>query len=75
VVEVNLIAHRRCGWTNDGYFDELSLIAHNKASVLSANNMIIGVIALIVIAMLAFVYRTRRAGKTQQSRNFITVKS
>jgi hypothetical protein len=76
VVEVDLISHRRCGWTNDGYFDKLNLIARGKASILSANNlMIIGAIALVVIAALAFVYRTRRAKETQPIRNFSTVKS
>jgi hypothetical protein len=76
VVEVDLIAHRRDGWYNDGYFDDLSLVARNKESLLSANNMIIvGAIALLAIATLAFVYKTRRAKKIQHSRNLNTVKS
>jgi hypothetical protein len=76
VVEVDLIAHRRDGWYNDGYFDDLSLVARHKESLLSANNMmIIGAIALLAIATLAFVYKTRHANKIQHSRNLNTVKS
>jgi hypothetical protein len=76
VIEVDLIAHRRCGWTNDGYFDELSLIARDKGSILSANNMmIIGAIALVIIVVLTRVYRTRSARKNQATRNTNSVKS
>ena len=76
VVEVDLIAHRRNGWYNDGYFDDLSLIARNKGSILSANNMmIVGAIALVVIACVILVSRARRAKRTQSWKNFSAVKS
>ncbi|MBS1921640.1 MAG: hypothetical protein JST17_15440 [Bacteroidetes bacterium] len=56
VVEVDLIAHRRNGWYNDGYFDDLSLVARNKGFVLSGKfMMIIGAIALLAIVVLVFV--------------------
>ena len=64
VVEVDLIAHRRNGWYNDGYFDDLSLVARNKESLLSSNNMmIIAAIAVAAILALTVAYRTRRAKK------------
>ena len=76
VVEVDLIAHRRNGWYNDGYFDDLSLITRNKESLLSSSNlMIMAAIAVAVILILTMIYRTRRARRSQSTKNFSTIKS
>lgn len=76
VVEVDLIAHRRNGWYNDGYFDDMSLVARNQASLLSANNMmIVAAIAVAVILGLTIAYKIRRGRRNQPTKNLVTVKS